>query len=167
MTVRCCHMLQPDRTLINPIDAVCSRPWGTWPEEPHPFRLQRNCTSPPVVMSELQRSFAKAKLAGLPLDPPLPHPASNILDADVEHGEPEDDDVEEEDDALKPLPDRRSADDDSSSASSASSASSTGTIRPSPKKHLFARPKGLVFSPCEQCYLLYECTRSIYFGHAL
>lgn len=99
-------------------------------------------------MSELQRSFAKAKLAALPLDPPLPRLPSNILDADLEHGEEGGEEVEEEDDDLKPLPHRRSADDDSSSASSASSASSTGTIRPSPTKHLFARPKGLVFSPC-------------------
>jgi len=98
-------------------------------------------------MSELQRSFAKAKLAGLPFDPPLPPLPSEILHADLEDGE-EEEEEEEEDDDLKPLPDRRSADDDSSSASSASSASSTGTIRPSPSRHLFARPKGLVVSPC-------------------
>jgi len=97
-------------------------------------------------MSELQRSFAKAKLAGLPFDPPLPQLPSEILDADLADGEEEEEG--EKDDDLKPLPDRRSADDDSSSASSASSASSTGTIRPSPSRHLFARPKGLVVSPC-------------------
>ncbi|SLM37756.1 protein phosphatase methylesterase 1 [Lasallia pustulata] len=44
---------------------------------------------------------------------------------------------EDEQDDLRPLPE--SHDDDSSSASSASS---TGTIKPSPSKHLFARPKG-------------------------
>ena len=93
-------------------------------------------------MSELQRSFAKAKLAGLPLEPPLPQTTSHAFDTDEEEAE------EDQNDDLKPLPDRRSTDDDSSSASSASSASSTGTIRPSPSKHLFARPKGLVVSLC-------------------
>ena len=85
-------------------------------------------------MSELQRSFAKAKLAGLPYEPPLP-----INDL------PEDDEDEEADN-LKPLPEQNQ-DDDSSSASSASSASSTGTIRPSPSKHLFARHRGFVVVP--------------------
>lgn len=76
-------------------------------------------------MSELQRSFAKAKLAGLPFEPPLP---------------PEQDEEKEEDDEFgdwRPSPDP-AQDDDSSSASSASS---TGTIIPSPSKNLFARPK--------------------------
>ena len=86
-------------------------------------------------MSDLQRSFAKAKLSGLPFDPPMP---ANAL-------EEEDEEDEEEQDDLKPLPENN-RDDDSSSASSASSASSTGTIRPSPSKHLFARPKGFVRS---------------------
>lgn len=85
-------------------------------------------------MSDLQRSFAKAKLAGLPFELPL---ESNHLAE-----EEEDDEVDD----LKPLPESNQ-DDDSSSASSASSASSTGTIRPSPSKHLFARPKGFVKSP--------------------
>jgi len=87
-------------------------------------------------MSGLQRSFAKAKLSGLPFEPPLP---PNHLEEEEEE--------EEEDgiDDLKPLPESNQ-DDDSSSASSASSASSTGTIRPSPSKHLFARPKGFVIS---------------------
>ena len=84
-------------------------------------------------MSDLQRSFAKAKLAGLPFEPPLP--PTHV----------EEDEGEDEVDDLKPLPDP-TQDDDSSSASSASSASSTGTIRPSPSKHLFARPKGFVKS---------------------
>lgn len=82
-------------------------------------------------MSDLQRSFAKAKLAGLPFEPPLP------LHAFLEEDEAED--------QLNSLPES-TADDDSSSASSASSASSTGTIKPSPSKHLFARPKGFVKS---------------------
>ena len=99
-------------------------------------------------MSELQRSFAKAKLAGLPFEPPLPHYASPGIDSEVDAEEEEEGEQEEELDDLKPLPDRRSTDDDSSSASSASSASSTGTIKPSPSKHLFARPKGLVVSSC-------------------
>lgn len=85
-------------------------------------------------MSNLQRSFAKAKLAGLPLDPPLPH--STFEEQEVTLEDPDDD--------LKPLPDQKFTDDDSSSASSASSASSTGTIRPSPTNRLFARPKGFV-----------------------
>ena len=86
-------------------------------------------------MSNLQRSFAKAKLAGLPFDPPLPHSTF-----EEEQGET----LEEREDDLTPLPDQKSTDDDSSSASSASSASSTGTIRPSPSNRLFARPKGFV-----------------------
>ncbi|KFY73029.1 hypothetical protein V499_06847 [Pseudogymnoascus sp. VKM F-103] len=78
-------------------------------------------------MSELQRAFAKAKLAGLP--PVLPEP---LVDLD-EQGE--------ERDAFPELSTERS-DDDSSSASSASSASSTGTIRPTSSGRLFARPMG-------------------------
>jgi len=85
-------------------------------------------------MSDLQRSFAKAKLAGLPFEPPLPP------------GHLEEEEERDEIDDLKLLPELNQ-DDDSSSASSASSASSTGTIRPSPSKHLFARPKGFVTSP--------------------
>ncbi|MCJ1316560.1 Protein phosphatase methylesterase 1 [Xylographa vitiligo] len=80
-------------------------------------------------MSDLQRSFAKAKLAGLPFNPPLP--PGTLL--------------EEDEDERELIPEA-SPDDDSSSASSASSASSTastGTIRPSPSKHLFVRPKGI------------------------
>ncbi|KAL8999728.1 MAG: hypothetical protein Q9169_001545 [Polycauliona sp. 2 TL-2023] len=70
-------------------------------------------------MSELQRSFAKAKLAGLPLEPPLP------LDAFREDDEYA---VGLIDDAQS-LPESPQ-EEDSSSASSASSASSTGTIKP-------------------------------------
>lgn len=88
-------------------------------------------------MSELQRSFAKAKLAGLPFEPPLPPSHLYENDGILE---------EDETDDLRPVPES-TQDDDSSSASSASSASSTGTIRPSPSKHLFARPKGFVPSP--------------------
>lgn len=83
-------------------------------------------------MSDLQRSFAKAKLAGLPLEPPLP---ANALREERER----------EDEALRdvvPLPD--SAQDEDSS--SASSASSTGTVKPN-SKHFFARPDGFVHSP--------------------
>lgn len=91
-------------------------------------------------MSDLQRSFAKAKLAGLPFEPPLP---PNEL---LEEQENDDGDEGEEHDNFKPLPES-AHDDDSSSASSASSASSTGTIRPSSSKRLFARPnKGFVTS---------------------
>lgn len=103
-------------------------------------------------MSELQRSFARAKLAGLPFNPPLP---PNATPADVL---PEDDGTQDEDeddmqgDQLRPLPESiltsqslgglgHQTEDDSSSASSASSASSTGTVRPEPAKRLFARHK--------------------------
>lgn len=82
-------------------------------------------------MSELQRSFAKAKLAALPFQPPLP---PEYTEDDEENYEEED---EDEFGDLRPSPDL-SQDDDSSSASSASS---TGTIIPSPSKNLFARPK--------------------------
>ena len=95
-------------------------------------------------MSNLQRSFAKAKLAGLPFEPPLP--PTHV----------EDDEEEDEMDDLKPLPDP-TQDDDSSSASSASSASSTGTIRPSPSKHLFARPKGFVKSTTFHYHHVLSC----------
>ncbi|KFY49083.1 hypothetical protein V495_00731 [Pseudogymnoascus sp. VKM F-4514 (FW-929)] len=78
-------------------------------------------------MSDLQRAFAKAKLAGLP--PVIPAP---LVDLDEE---------EEGRDGFPELPTERS-DDDSSSASSASSASSTGTIRPTSSSRLFARPMG-------------------------
>lgn len=77
------------------------------------------------MMSDLQRTFAKAKLASYPAAPPTP------LDEAEE---------EEETDGFTELP----VDDDSSSASSASSASSTGTIIPSSNQNLFARPHGLV-----------------------
>lgn len=83
-------------------------------------------------MSHLQRSFAKAKLTGLPLEPPL---SANALREEPEL----------EDEALRdvaPFPDS-AQEDDSPSASSASSASSTGTIKPN-SKHFFARPDGFV-----------------------
>lgn len=75
-------------------------------------------------MSDLQRSFAKAKLAGLPLIPPLP--ANALRDEPVHEDEAQDEDTW--------------------SASSASSASSTGTIKPN-SKLFFARPDGFVHSP--------------------
>ncbi|KAI4160646.1 MAG: hypothetical protein LQ342_005579 [Letrouitia transgressa] len=79
-------------------------------------------------MSSLQRSKAKAKLNGLPLEPPLP-PLS--LNEEDEYQDEETDDLQCKSEITQ--------DEDSSSASSASS---VGTIRPSPSKHLFARPKG-------------------------
>ena len=89
-------------------------------------------------MSDLQRAFAKAKLASLPFEPPMP------LDF-VQEGEEEEEEaeLEEGEDYFRPLPNPTQEDD----SSSASSASSTGTIRPSPSKHLFARPKGFVLLP--------------------
>ncbi|KAL8761981.1 MAG: hypothetical protein Q9184_001928 [Pyrenodesmia sp. 2 TL-2023] len=86
---------------------------------------------PKFRMSNLQRSFAKVKLAGLPFEPPLAPKAT--LEGQV--------DAQEEVDDVQPLPESE-PDEDSSSTSSASSASSTGTIRPN-SKHLFARPNGL------------------------
>ncbi|KAI9680007.1 MAG: Protein phosphatase methylesterase 1 [Caeruleum heppii] len=74
-------------------------------------------------MSDLQRSFAKAKLAHLP-----PMPPDLVSEEDVEA---------EEDDQIMAM--HHHPDDDSSS--SASSASSTGTIIPTPSQNLFARPK--------------------------
>ena len=90
-------------------------------------------------MSDFQRAFAKAKLSGLPFDPPMP--PGLVIEEEGEGEEEEEEEVEERgNDGLRPLPES-SHDDDSSSASSASS---TGTIRPSPSKHLFVRPKGFV-----------------------
>ncbi|KAI4247688.1 MAG: hypothetical protein L6R40_001274 [Gallowayella cf. fulva] len=82
-------------------------------------------------MSELQKSFAKAKLASMPREPLL------VPAAFAE----EDENAEEQTDELQPLPES-AQDEDSSSTSSTSSASSTGTIRPN-SKHLFARTTGL------------------------
>jgi protein phosphatase methylesterase 1 len=76
-------------------------------------------------MSDLQRSFAMAKLAGLPPMPPEPF---------------FEEDGEEETDGFPELPVEH-PDDDSSSASSASSA---GTIKPTLQKKLFARPMGYI-----------------------
>jgi protein phosphatase methylesterase 1 len=72
------------------------------------------------MMSELQRSFARAQLAKLPPDAPL---TFDEREEDQEH--------QDEDDAEQNH--TRSASD--------SSASSTGTVVPSPTKHLFERPK--------------------------
>ena len=81
-------------------------------------------------MSDLQRSFAKAKLAALPFEPPL-----SAEEVDENDEDDANDGFEFAD--LRPSPDH-AQDDDSSSASSASS---TGTIIPAPSKNLFARPK--------------------------
>ena len=75
-------------------------------------------------MSDLQRAFAKAKLAGLP--PVVPQPLNNLPEDEEEDGR----------DSLGDLRAERSDDD----SSSASSASSTGTIRPSSAGKTFARP---------------------------
>ena len=95
-------------------------------------------------MSDLQRSFAKAKLAALPFQPPLPPgQEEQEQEQEQEQNQEEDEDEENEKDHgddfadWRPSPD--SAQDDDSS--SASSTSSTGTIIPSPSKNLFARPK--------------------------
>lgn len=80
-------------------------------------------------MSNLQRNFAKAKLAGLPAMPPTVFDKTE----EEEHADRFDTELQH--------------DDDSSSASSASSASSTGTIIPSQNQKLFARPQGSVSIP--------------------
>ena len=90
-------------------------------------------------MSFLQQSLAKAKLNGLPFDPPLPPGApSNILaEEDEIEGRSQE---QEENDLLKPLPEYSgNVDDDSSSASSASSVGSAGTIRPNERKGRFVK----------------------------
>lgn len=74
-------------------------------------------------MSELQRAFAKAKLAEFPAIAP-------VYD--------ENDETEYADATSADL----TLDDDSSSASSASS---TGTIIPSTSQNLFARPQGFAY----------------------
>jgi protein phosphatase methylesterase 1 len=77
-------------------------------------------------MSQFQRAFARAKLSGLPLEPPMPE--GTLLEQNEEENDP------------RTLPEPP-PDDDSSSASSASS---TGTIVPSPSKRRFARSSGFV-----------------------
>lgn len=69
-------------------------------------------------MSDLQKSFVKARLAKLPSDIPV----SDEVEETARMAE-----LQEEDDG-----------------SSASSASSTGTVRPSSGHNLFARPSGYV-----------------------
>lgn len=89
-------------------------------------------------MSDLQRSFAKAKLSNLPFNPPRP---LNVLEDEASYYDEE----AEDGDFLTPLPSPSGggghSEDDSSSASSASSVSSAGTIIPSPSQRLFARGK--------------------------
>lgn len=85
-------------------------------------------------MSDLQRQFAKAKLASYPATIPVAAHTTPFNEADEE----------QETDYFDPeVP----VDDDDSSASSASSASSTGTIIPSSNQKLFARPQGLAKPP--------------------
>ena len=72
-------------------------------------------------MSELQRTFQKVKLARLPPEAPL------IFDENEEDGANETSSTYLDEDSSSP-----------------SSASSTGTIVPSPRKNLFARPTGYV-----------------------
>lgn len=94
-------------------------------------------------MSHLQKSFAKAKLTGLPTSIPEP-----FIDFD-------EDDISESTGLKSSLPPKGSrglsdhfsrADqfEISDDSSSASSASSTGTIKPTLSKSLFARPSGFV-----------------------
>jgi protein phosphatase methylesterase 1 len=75
-------------------------------------------------MSELQRSFARAQLARLPPEAPF------IFD-EREEDEAEDVNENNENDEDTSEKDARSASD--------SSASSTGTVVPSPTKHLFEK----------------------------
>ncbi|KLU87741.1 protein phosphatase methylesterase 1, partial [Magnaporthiopsis poae ATCC 64411] len=110
----------------------------------NPTQSTRPVASPlrarPPIMSELQRKWAKAR-AVQPLD-------TAFDDHQLEDGMapsaaaaaiPEEHLPEEEETGTVPeLPEF--ADDDSSSASSASS---TGTVVPSPRQNLFARPQGV------------------------
>lgn len=74
-------------------------------------------------MSDLQRSFAKAKLEKL-----------GALEAQLLPEEEE----EEEEEGSSEAPLKH----DDGDSSSASSTSSTGTIKPLPSQNLFARPQG-------------------------
>lgn len=85
-------------------------------------------------MSDLQRAWAKSKLG-------LGHEPLKEFDEDEQAEEIQ----EYNGDNLTELPEHM--DDDSSSASSASSVSSTGTIIPTPRQKLFARPQGYLMSP--------------------
>lgn len=76
-------------------------------------------------MSDLQRSFAKAKLASLPATLPDTFDTFDTFDE------------REETDAFTEIPEPQFDD-----SSSASSASSTGTITPAASHNLFARPSG-------------------------
>lgn len=92
-------------------------------------------------MSDLQKSFAKAKLAKLPPEAPpiLDHPDMNSASASASPM-----------DALQ-----ETGHDDGDDSSSASSA---GTAVPSPTKNLFARPnRGCVY-PCYHDASIYICT---------
>lgn len=81
-------------------------------------------------MSDLQKSFAKAKLANLP-------PEAPAFDESEENRE---------------LAYHEAREDDGSSASSASSA---GTIRPSSSQNLFSKPSGYVWLPLlMHCYIV-------------
>lgn len=86
-------------------------------------------------MSELQKHWAKAKLAhlaGLEADLPSFEEEAEDEVPELRNGDRDGDATETE----------QAVDDDSSSASSASSASSTGTVIPSPGHGLFARAMG-------------------------
>ncbi|KAL8768026.1 MAG: hypothetical protein Q9209_005630 [Squamulea sp. 1 TL-2023] len=83
-------------------------------------------------MSKLQRSFAKAKLASLPPEAPIP---SNAFPEEDEFAGGKTDESQSGSEPAQ--------DEDSSSTSSASSASSTNTIKPN-RKQFFARPTGMV-----------------------
>ena len=94
-------------------------------------------------MSSLHQSLAKAKLSGLPFNPPLPPGTPPDILAEEDADDIPFGDEEEAQDSLRPLSDHSSsAEDDSSSASSASSVDSTGTIRPNERKGRFAKRGG-------------------------
>jgi protein phosphatase methylesterase 1 len=79
-------------------------------------------------MSDLQKSFLKARVAHLPPEAPA-YEEADYAEADGAGGRLGE--LHEDD------------------ASSASSASSTGTVMPSPSRKLFARPSGYVQIPQE------------------
>lgn len=137
--VTCCYPTAYGMLCRAPMQARVDRRFTTWVQNHQPHHLSVinfdvhqiipgwqpysdfPSLSIAVVMSDLQRSFAKASLSRLPPEPPPDIPG--------EH--------EEEQDDLANL--RPGSPNDSSS--SASSADSTGTIVPSLSRNLFEKPR--------------------------
>ena len=91
-------------------------------------------------MSDLQRTFAKSKLARLPAEAPG-YPSA--LHEEDETTVDEDGEIDHLSQSLEatPIGHQLAAEDNSLSADSASSASSTGTVKPEPQLGRFAKPR--------------------------